>query len=172
MDPTYAPVLGQIQPCQSEPWIPYGHCDWFRGGPVTQSQPTKFHPGTFAYSDRENDSFSFLLDKHLREWELGTPRYHQMRTYLIIRQMQMNRQKVEKDSLLLMLFAYLAPNVPKTKLFLDFSGIWINLFFKNASFPSLFPFFPHISFSTYSILYFCVSQPDLGFCHMQSKFPN
>lgn len=48
------------------------------------------------------------------------------RIYLIIkkykRKEKKNRQKVEKGSLLLMPFAHLAPDLPKAKLFLGFSG--------------------------------------------------
>lgn len=59
-----------------------------------------------------------------------------------------NRQKV-KGSLLPMLFADLAPDLPKAKLFLN-SGIQVHSFFKT------FPFFVFpVNSSTYSILYFC-----------------
>lgn len=83
----------------------------------SHSQPT-FILGLLLLMTGRKGSLPFLQDRSLGERELGEPRYHQVRRiYLIIKQMQRKTKKVEKGFLLPMLFAYLALDLPKAKLF-------------------------------------------------------
>lgn len=161
-DPTCAAVGLRLGLVNQSPEFPIVTMGGTRGGPVTQSQPTNIHPGTFAFSGGEKGLACFSAGQEperMRPWRSWAPSGEE------------NLPKVEKGSLLSMLFAYLAPDLPKAKLFLDFLGICINLFL--FTFHFLLSFFClSTTSSIYLSLPFRLSQSDLSFCPLQSKFPN